>query len=68
MSDTPLTDEALTDERSRATGDSEPDVPVNLHCHPPDDPEVREWRDMNYYAESKYPVIAEILQRAGWRE
>ncbi|WP_308282636.1 GrpB family protein [Pseudonocardia nigra] len=28
----------------------------------------REWRDMNYYAEAKGPVIAEILARAGWRE
>ena len=26
----------------------------------------REWTDMNYYAEAKGPVIAEILQRAGW--
>lgn len=26
----------------------------------------REWPDMNYYAEAKGPVIAEILQRAGW--
>lgn len=28
----------------------------------------REWRDMNYYAEAKGPVIREILERAGWRE
>jgi GrpB-like predicted nucleotidyltransferase (UPF0157 family) len=28
----------------------------------------REWRDMNYYAEAKHPVIAEILGRAGWSE
>lgn len=28
----------------------------------------REWRDMNYYAEAKGPVIAEILHRAGWRD
>lgn len=27
----------------------------------------REWRDMNYYAEAKQPVIDEILERAGWR-
>jgi len=27
----------------------------------------REWRDMNYYAEAKTPVIDEILERAGWR-
>ncbi|HYH29314.1 MAG TPA: GrpB family protein [Pseudonocardia sp.] len=27
----------------------------------------REWRDMNYYAEAKGPVIREILARAGWR-
>ncbi|HVV13848.1 GrpB family protein [Amycolatopsis sp.] len=27
----------------------------------------REWRDINYYAEAKGPVIAEILARAGWR-
>ncbi|MEU6646417.1 GrpB family protein [Saccharomonospora sp. NPDC046836] len=27
----------------------------------------REWRDMNYYAEAKWPVIGEILARAGWR-
>jgi GrpB-like predicted nucleotidyltransferase (UPF0157 family) len=26
----------------------------------------REWRDMNYYAEAKGPVIKEILHRAGW--
>lgn len=28
----------------------------------------REWRDINYYAEAKGPVIDEILARAGWRE
>jgi GrpB-like predicted nucleotidyltransferase (UPF0157 family) len=28
----------------------------------------REWRDVNYYAEAKGPVIGEILARAGWRE
>ncbi|PRX47577.1 GrpB-like predicted nucleotidyltransferase (UPF0157 family) [Prauserella shujinwangii] len=28
----------------------------------------REWRDINYYAEAKRPVIDEILARAGWRE
>ncbi|RBM12885.1 hypothetical protein DI005_31015 [Prauserella sp. PE36] len=28
----------------------------------------REWRDINYYAEAKRPVIFEILARAGWRE
>jgi GrpB-like predicted nucleotidyltransferase (UPF0157 family) len=27
----------------------------------------REWRDINYYAEAKGPVIEEILARAGWR-
>ncbi|MGP3954433.1 GrpB family protein [Nonomuraea sp. 3N208] len=27
----------------------------------------REWRDINYYAEAKGPVIDEILGRAGWR-
>jgi GrpB-like predicted nucleotidyltransferase (UPF0157 family) len=27
----------------------------------------REWRDINYYAEAKQPVIDAILQRAGWR-
>lgn len=27
----------------------------------------REWRDVNYYAEAKSPVIDEILRRAGWR-
>lgn len=27
----------------------------------------REWRDMNYYAEAKWPVISEILARGGWR-
>lgn len=27
----------------------------------------REWRDINYYAEAKGPVINEILARAGWR-
>jgi GrpB-like predicted nucleotidyltransferase (UPF0157 family) len=26
----------------------------------------REWPDINYYAEAKSPVIAEILHRAGW--
>lgn len=74
----------------------EPGEPVNLHCYPPGDDEVRkyltfrdrlradesdrllyeatkrslagrEWRDMNYYAEAKGPVIAAILARAGWR-
>jgi GrpB-like predicted nucleotidyltransferase (UPF0157 family) len=28
----------------------------------------REWRDINYYAEAKRPVIDEILARSGWRE
>ncbi|MBF8191718.1 GrpB family protein [Nonomuraea sp. K274] len=28
----------------------------------------REWRDVNYYAEAKKPVIDEILARAGWGE
>ena len=28
----------------------------------------REWPDMNYYAEAKYPVISAILKRAGWHE
>lgn len=28
----------------------------------------REWRDVNYYAEAKTPVITAILARAGWRE
>ncbi|MGW0515784.1 GrpB family protein [Crossiella sp. NPDC003009] len=28
----------------------------------------REWRDMNYYAEAKRPVIFEILAAAGWQE
>ncbi|MET8001740.1 GrpB family protein [Nonomuraea glycinis] len=28
----------------------------------------REWRDINYYAEAKGPVIGEILSRAGWRD
>jgi GrpB-like predicted nucleotidyltransferase (UPF0157 family) len=27
----------------------------------------REWRDMNYYAEAKRPVIDEILAHAGWQ-
>ncbi len=27
----------------------------------------REWRDINYYAEAKRPVIDEILARAGWK-
>lgn len=27
----------------------------------------REWRDINYYADAKQPVIDEILGRAGWR-
>ncbi|MFI7705183.1 GrpB family protein [Nonomuraea sp. NPDC049480] len=27
----------------------------------------REWRDINYYAEAKGPVIGQILTRAGWR-
>ncbi len=26
----------------------------------------REWRDINFYAEAKSPVIKEILRRAGW--
>jgi len=26
----------------------------------------REWPDINYYAEAKSPVIAQILRRAGW--
>ncbi|GHF55627.1 GrpB-like predicted nucleotidyltransferase (UPF0157 family) [Amycolatopsis bartoniae] len=75
----------------------EPDEPVNLHCYPPDDVEVRrylafrdrlrasdedrdryaalkrelaqrEWRDVNYYAEAKRPLIFEILAHAGWTE
>jgi GrpB-like predicted nucleotidyltransferase (UPF0157 family) len=29
---------------------------------------TREWRDVNYYAEAKGPVIWEILRRAGWDE
>lgn len=29
---------------------------------------TRPWRDMNYYADAKGPVISEILARAGWRE
>ncbi|MFD2417679.1 GrpB family protein [Amycolatopsis pigmentata] len=28
----------------------------------------REWRDINYYAEAKRPVIDEILGHAGWQE
>lgn len=28
----------------------------------------REWRDINYYAEAKRPVIFEILERAGWQD
>ncbi|SFJ76980.1 GrpB domain, predicted nucleotidyltransferase, UPF0157 family [Amycolatopsis sacchari] len=28
----------------------------------------REWRDVNYYAEAKRPVILEILGRGGWQE
>jgi GrpB-like predicted nucleotidyltransferase (UPF0157 family) len=28
----------------------------------------REWRDINYYAEAKRPVIDEILAHAGWQE
>jgi GrpB-like predicted nucleotidyltransferase (UPF0157 family) len=28
----------------------------------------REWPDVNYYAEAKWPVIREILARGGWRE
>ena len=27
---------------------------------------TREWRDINYYADAKGPVIREILARAGW--
>jgi GrpB-like predicted nucleotidyltransferase (UPF0157 family) len=27
---------------------------------------TRQWRDMNYYAAAKGPVIAEILRNAGW--
>jgi GrpB-like predicted nucleotidyltransferase (UPF0157 family) len=79
----------------RALRGGGPDEPVNLHCYPPDDAEVRryllfrdrlradpadrelyartkralaerEWRDINYYAEAKSPVIDEILARAGW--
>ena len=75
----------------------EPDEPVNLHCYPPEDAEVRkylifrerlrandadrdlyertkrklaerEWPDVNYYAEAKWPVIREILARGGWQE
>jgi GrpB-like predicted nucleotidyltransferase (UPF0157 family) len=26
----------------------------------------REWRDVNFYAEAKGPVIREILARGGW--
>jgi len=29
---------------------------------------TRPWRDMNYYAEAKGPVISDILARAGWRD
>lgn len=29
---------------------------------------TRPWRDVNYYAEAKGPVIREILARAGWRD
>jgi len=29
---------------------------------------TRPWKDMNYYAEAKGPVINDILTRAGWRE
>lgn len=29
---------------------------------------TRQWRDVNYYAEAKGPVINDILARAGWRE
>ncbi|GAA1232141.1 GrpB family protein [Pseudonocardia alaniniphila] len=28
----------------------------------------REWPDVNYYAEAKWPVIREILVRGGWQE
>ena len=71
-----------------------PGEPVNLHCYPPGDPEIRKylvlrdhlrshpadrvryeqvkrdlatrpWRDMNYYAAAKGPVISDILARAG---
>lgn len=28
----------------------------------------REWPDINYYAEAKWPVIREILARGGWQE
>lgn len=28
----------------------------------------REWRDLNYYAEAKGPVIQAILARSGWEE
>jgi GrpB-like predicted nucleotidyltransferase (UPF0157 family) len=28
----------------------------------------REWPDVNYYAEAKWPVIREILARGGWQE
>jgi GrpB-like predicted nucleotidyltransferase (UPF0157 family) len=71
----------------------DPEVPANLHCYRPDDPEVdrylrfrerlrgddadreryanakralagREWPDMNFYAEAKSSVIAEILGRS----
>jgi hypothetical protein len=27
---------------------------------------TRQWRDMNYYAAAKGPVITEILRTAGW--
>lgn len=30
------------------------------------EPATREWRDMNYYAEAKGPLIEEILGAAGW--
>jgi GrpB-like predicted nucleotidyltransferase (UPF0157 family) len=83
--------------RHRCLRIGEPDEPVNLHCYPPEDAEVRkylifrdrlrtndsdrdlyertklrlaerEWRDINYYAEAKGPVIREILARGGWQE
>jgi GrpB-like predicted nucleotidyltransferase (UPF0157 family) len=29
---------------------------------------TRQWRDMNYYAAAKGPVVTEILHNAGWTE
>lgn len=90
-------DVRVREPRHRCLRAGEPDEPVNLHCYPPGDVEVRrylafrdrlrasgedrqryaaakrrlagrEWRDMNYYAEAKWPTIAAILANAGWRE